>query len=473
VTRRLLLAAAAVALFAAGALAAPAGASPQEPRLRDAVYGSQINGFQFRNIADPSILVDGGRYYAYGSNQTGSFPLNVSVVDTADFDTWDPGTGVPAPRDALPNLPSWARPRSQGGAVWAPSVIRAGGKYNLYFAAKHRNASSSDAGWCIGIATSNNPRGPFTPRQTPFFCQVHGTNQNQSSLSRSPATHKGAIDPQVFRAPNGRLFLYFKALDNVYQLWGVPLTATGRAISGPARGLVPIASNANVWERSSLLGFTVLENPAMVHNNGPGAQRRFVLFYSGGEWQRPVNNYGTGYALCSSPLGPCARQSTTRPWLVTRGQNAGPGAGSVFRGPDGTPWLAYGTFRRDHVQDGWGRRLHVEPLSFSGPAPHLRRSRPTGTIVASPAGGGAVDLTGTADDPDTPRAWRRAGLRVTIRDRNHGNVVVARAMTGALGNWTAPQLTGQSLEQHRYCAQGRDDTGLTPANFACVMVTVT
>ena len=27
--------------------------------------------------------------------------------------------------------------------------------------------------------------------------------------------NKAAIDPQVFRAPNGRLYLYFKALDNL------------------------------------------------------------------------------------------------------------------------------------------------------------------------------------------------------------------------------------------------------------------
>jgi hypothetical protein len=466
--RRLLLAAA--ALVAVTALA-PASASgvPAEPRLRQPVYGSHINGFQLRNIADPSILVDGGTYYAYSTNQTGTFSKNISVVWTDDFDQWTPDTNVPAPKEVLPHPPQWARSRSNGGAFWAPSVIRAGGRYNLYFAAKHRNASSTDPGWCIGIATADSPLGPFTPRQTPFFCQVHGTNQNQSGLSTAPSTHKGAIDPQVFRAPNGRLFLYFKALDNVYQLWGVPLTATGRAFAGAARGLVPIASSARVWERSSLLGFTVLENPAMAWNPTSGVHRRFILFYSGGEWQRPQNNYGTGYALCSTALGPCERMTTGHPWLRSRGTIAGPGAGSIFRGPDGGNWLAYGSYHSSHVQDGEGRRLHVEPLSYTGPNPHLARRRPTGTISGSSPGVGLVDLTGSADDPDTPLAWHRAGLRVTIREDDR---IVARATTGAAGNWTAAQVSGETAGNHRYCARTADDTGLTPRNFACVNVTV-
>ena len=467
-TRRLPLAALALLLALTAAVPASAGGA-QEPRLRGPVYGSFVNGFQYRNIADPSILVDGGRYYAYSTNQTGTFSRNISVVHTADFDQWTPDPSVPAPREVLPQIPAWARPRSNGGAFWAPSVIRAGGRYNLYFAAKHRNASADDAGWCIGIATADDPLGPFTPRATPFFCQVHGTNQSQSTLSTAPASHKGAIDPQVFRAPNGRLFLHFKALDNVYQLWGVPLTSTGRALAGPARGLVPIASNAATWERSSLLGFTILENPAMAYNPTAGVQRRFILFYSGGEWQRPLDNYGTGYALCSSALGPCQRITTSRPWLRTRGSNAGPGAGSVFRGPGGGNWLAYGTYRSDHVQDGWGRRLHVEPLSYAGPTPHLARRRPTGTIVGSSPGAGLVDLSGTADDPDTPLAFHRAGLRVTIREDAR---IVARATTGAAGNWTAPQVSGETPGPHRYCARAPDDTGLTPRNFACVVVVV-
>ena len=461
--RRLLLAALALVAALSAVVPAAGAATPQEERLRPPVYGSGIHGDGTRNWADPSIVKVGNTYWAYSTHQTGPSARRMMVMSSDNLWDWS-GSGLNAPDPALSRDPNWARSLTNGGAYWAPSVVRAGGRFVMYFAAKHRNVSASRPGWCIGIATSDTPGGPFTPRDTPFFCRVNSSSTTPASFSNSPGQDRGAIDPQVFRAPNGNLYLYFKALDNLRQLWGVRLSANGLSRVGPGHGLVALDSQARTWEYSSRLHFTVLENPNMVYNPAPGVQRRFLLMYAGGEWQVP-SNYGEGYAACSTPLSGCARLTTGRPWLVSRGDTAGPGAASTFTGPDGGAWIAYHSYERGHVMDGNGRRLHVEPLRFAGVNPRLNNRRPTGTVAGNAPGGGAVNFTGTADDPDT-------GREVELIIRRDG-VNIDTAKTGPSGNWNPGQLTGQPLGMHTYCAIAKDDNGLSPRNIGCAQVTVT
>ncbi len=437
-------------------------ATPQEPRLRPPVYGSGVNGAQLRNFADPSILRHGNRYYAYSTNQTGRYARHLMVMSSANLWDWD--APALAPQDAMPTRPAWARALNNGGAYWAPSVIRTGGRFVMYFAAKHRNIDPNRAGWCIGVATSANPKGPFRPRARPFFCRVASSGNTPAGFSGTPAVNKGAIDPQVFRAPNGRLYLYFKALDNLRQLWGVQLTANGLGRVGPGRGFAPMDSQARTWEYSNRLRFTVLENPAMVHH--PGVSRPFLLLYAGGEWQTP-GNYGTGYLACRTPLSGCVRLTRSRPWLRSRGANAGPGGASTFTGPDGKPWIAYHTYQKGHVMDGRGRRLHVEPLRFAGVHPRLQNRRPTGTVTATSPGAGEVRLSGTADDPDTGRP-----VRIRIRKNSATGPVAGTTRTSATGSWAYPRINGLATGTHRYCALAIDDNGLSDRVLGCRNVTV-
>jgi hypothetical protein len=277
---------------------------------------------------------------------------------------------------------------------------------------------------------------------------------------------RGAIDPQVFRAPNGRLYLYFKALNNQRQLWGVQLTLNGLRRVGPGHGFAPIHSQARVWEYSSRLRFTVLENPSMVFNPARGAARPYILFYAGGEWQIP-GNYGTGYLACQTPLSGCTRLTTGRPWLKTRGASAGPGGASTFTGPDGKAWIAYHTYRAGHVMDGWGRRLHVEPLTFAGVHPKLQNRRPQGTITGPTAPTtNPVVLTGRADDLDTGRL-----VRVRIRRDTLTGGVIDTVTTNGVGTWTA-RIPNATTGIHRYCATAIDDNGLSDGRLGCVTVTV-
>ncbi len=459
--RPLLVALTALLAVLAIAPSPASAATPQEARLRPPVYGSFIHGDQFRNFPDPSIVRVGNRYYAYSTSQTGGSTRRIMVMSSPNL--WDWNAPDVAPQEAMTTNPAWARDLPNGGEFWAPSVVRAGGQYVMYFAGRHKNVSSSRPGWCIGIATSDDPLGPFRPRSTPFFCQVNSSSATPASFSGTPAQDRGAIDPQVFRAPNGNLFLYFKALNNLYQLWGVRLSANGLNRVGPGHGLVPINAQANTWEYSTRLHFTVLENPNMVYNDAPGVHRRYLLTYAGGEWQIP-SNYGTGYAACSSPLGGCARLTTQRPWLYSRGNSLGPGGASTFTGPDDRPWIAFHTYERGHVGDIRGRRLHIEPLRFAGVNPRLNNRRPTGTVMW-PIGPipGTVHVSGHADDPDTGRY-----VRLSIR---RDGTQIAQVTAGPDGNWTYNDSPGAG--SYRYCVVAFDDNGLSPRAFPCENLQVT
>lgn len=463
-TRAGLIALAAIlGTLAVAPVPAPA-ATPQEARLRPPVFGTNINGDQFRNFPDPSIIRVGNRYWGYSTHQTGLFAKNIMVMASDDLWNWDAHAADPI--EAMPTPPTWARRLNNGGAFWAPSVIRTGGRYVMYFGARHKNISADRPGWCIGVATSVNPQGPFQARNAPLFCRVNSTGNTPASFSSTPASGKGAFDPQVFRAPNGRLYLYFKAIDNLRQLWGVRLSADGLSRVGPGHGFAPLDSQARTWEYSTRLHFTVLENPAMVFNPTPGVSRPFLLFYAGGEWQIP-SNYGTGYLACETPLSGCSRLTRARPWLISRGTNAGPGGVSTFTGPDNKPWVAYHTYLQGHVMDGYGRRLHVEPLTFAGVHPRLHDRRPIGDVDATAAGGGQVDFTGTADDPDTGRQ-----VRVRVRRATAAGPVIEIVTAGPAGNWNF-DLDGETLGAHDYCATAIDDNGLSDGPLGCVNVVVT
>ena len=67
----------------------------------------------------------------------------------------------------------------------------------------------------------------------------------------------------------------------------------------------------------------LIENPSMIYYAG-----RYYLFYSGGAYGN--SSYATGYAICTTPLGPCTRAST-EPLLATGGRVAGTGGGARLR----------------------------------------------------------------------------------------------------------------------------------------------
>ncbi|HEY0412782.1 MAG TPA: glycoside hydrolase family 43 protein [Allosphingosinicella sp.] len=302
------------AALAAALALGEAAAAPPCPDAAGAPGGTGPRLLLDENFPDPFVSRLGGAYHGYATGaQQGQARVNVKHISAPDLGRWS------APAEALPsaNLPAWVdRADPQ---VWAPEVIRIGGRYILYFNARHRiltRAETPPGGpvvrqrHCLGAAVADRPEGPFAGVPQPLVCA---------------AFRDGVIDPSPFR-DGRRLYLYFKDDGNCCgrrsAIYGVRLSADGlRAIGKPRKLLV----NDDGPEAYDDWEWRVVEAPTMI--------RRFGihwLFYSGNFYGN--KNYGVGYLRCAGPLGPCrdeGRNPILRSFLAS--PIVGPGHQSILR----------------------------------------------------------------------------------------------------------------------------------------------
>ncbi len=284
------------------------------------------------DFPDPFVLVDNGLYFAYATNGQGK---NVQVLRSSDRLAWTPLA------DAMPELPSWAR--TTGSFVWAPEVIKLGGRYLLYFTARDKTIDKQ----CIGVAVANKPEGPFKDVSSqPLVCQV---------------AEGGTIDASPF-LDGGKLFLYFKNDGNCCGqptwLYAQELAADGLSLLGAP---VRLLRNEHAWEGA------VIEAPTMLLYAGS-----YFLFYSGNDYGGTP--YAVGYATCAGPIGPCTaapenpilKSRATAPVLI------GPGHTSIFL--VGTQhWMAYHAWEvLANGQRGSRRLLYIDKLNWVDGKPVVR-----------------------------------------------------------------------------------------------------
>lgn len=302
------------------------------------------------NFPDPHIIQAGDRYIAYS---TTTAKKNVPVAVSTDLVRWQRLMDPAKPRqlyDAMPALPAWAGT----GFTWAPEVIQVQDGYRLYFSAPYRKLDVQ----CVGVATSTDPLGPFVPHGAePLVCQPE---------------LGGTIDASAFRDADGQLYLHYKNDGNNPRflkpavIWAQRMTADGLRVTGTA---APLVRNDAHWE------WRVVEAPAMVRH-GSGYTLFFAANHFGWENDQRLSNYGTGYATCQGPMGPC-RDADTKPWLGSynereRGCLSGPGHAMVFQS-SGQHYLAFHAWAatagcRKLKEE---RFLYIAPLRFDGGKPVL------------------------------------------------------------------------------------------------------
>jgi beta-xylosidase len=266
-----------------------------------------------RNFPDPFIARFGAAYHGYATGvRVGATQFNVQHVRSGDLTSWS------LPAEALPtaNLPAWVdRSYPQ---VWAPEVMAVGGRYLLYFNARHHaltRTERSDKGLqvfrrhCIGVAVAAAPEGPFRGIDEPLVC------------ADMP---DGAIDASPFRDGDSR-YLYYKDDGNCCgrpsALYVQGLSPDGLAVLGPRHKLL---ENNDSPEKSDDWEWQVVEAPTMVRHAGA-----YYLFYSGNFFGN--RNYSVGYLACESPRGPC-RDLGDNPilWSHERSPLIGPGHQSIL-----------------------------------------------------------------------------------------------------------------------------------------------
>ncbi|MBO0731573.1 MAG: family 43 glycosylhydrolase [Acidimicrobiaceae bacterium] len=305
------------------------------------------------DLSDPYLFTWRGRHYLYVSTALGSPPtMHVPAMEAERNKTWGPVT------DALPTLPSWAKPRSLEGKVWSPEVVRVGKRFLMYFAPALRHGPESNT-HCLGVATASSPLGPFVPKPgPPIVCQL---------------TLGGDIDPQIFvdphgpRGPRHPYYLIWKSDNNTAPgagrdtAWAAPLRNNGLVLGGRA---VRIFNVRQAWEQP------FLEAPQMA--KAPNGSY-WLLFSTGAGYWQPGS--AIGIAQCKGPLGPC-RDTRTSPLIGSNAQGRGPGEETVFVANNKDVWILYGPWHG-------GPSAPYRPVE----AAHLGWNRHGRPVLLAPGGG--------------------------------------------------------------------------------------
>jgi beta-xylosidase len=213
-------------------------------------------------------------------------------------------------------------------AVWAPSVISAGGKYYMFFGANDIQSDAETGG--IGLAVSDGPGGPF-----------------KDALGKPliGGFHNGAqpIDPFVFRDHDGQVYLFYGGWKhcNVVRL------------SADLRHVIPFP-DGSTWREITPPGY--VEGSFMIERKGV-----YYLMWSEGGWTGP--DYSVAYATGLSPIGPFKPMGK----ILQQDDRIARGAGhhSVVQVPGTDDWyIVYHRRPLDQTQ-GERRQLAIDRMIFN------------------------------------------------------------------------------------------------------------
>lgn len=287
-------------------------------------------------MPDPAVLEGRTTDYLY-TGAAGFDPPNIPVRTFRNLEHLGPEV------DAMPVLPPWT-----SGWTWAPDVRFVDGRYVMWFAApaSRDTLDTGESAKCIGVAVADSPLGPFHPGSRPVICGKWG-----------------AIDPRTFMAPDGQLWLYWKADNNAgwgptqnpdapgaetTVLWAQRLAPDGTTLVGPRHEL--LAADRS-WEHK------LIEAPDMVYANG-----RYYLFFSANPSYQDGD--GIGVAICDGPAGPC-NEPYRGPLLGSDTLGLGPGEESLFT-QDGATWVLYSPTGTTLY-----RQLAVARIAFGPDGPYV------------------------------------------------------------------------------------------------------
>ncbi|MFC1226127.1 glycoside hydrolase family 43 protein [Pedobacter sp. BG31] len=208
-------------------------------------------------LADPTIFVDKGNYYLYGTSSDQGFLVYVSK----DLKTWKRKPGIDGfalkKGDAFGNK-----------GFWAPQVFKRKNTYYMAYTADEQ----------IAVALSKSPLGPF----------------KQETLKAISGTGK-QIDPFVFTDTDGKNYLYHVKLDRGNRIFVTELKADFSDIIPETTQ--PCLAGTEPWENTAKTDWPVTEGPTVLKKNG-----LYYLFYSANDFRNP--DYAVGYATSGSPKGP-------------------------------------------------------------------------------------------------------------------------------------------------------------------------
>jgi beta-xylosidase len=268
--------------------------------------------------ADPEARVFEGAYWVF---PTFSAPYNDQLFFDA-FSSPDLVTWTKHPRILDVEHVKWAR-----RAVWAPSIVKKGDWYYLFFAANDIQNDQQLGG--IGVARAKHPAGPFEDHLgKPLVDKFHNGAQ--------------PIDPFVFADTDGTHYL-------IYGGWKHCNVAK---LNADFTALVPF-DDGTMFREITPQGY--VEGSWMFKKDG-----KYYFMWSEGGWTGP--DYAVAYAIGSSPLGPFERAGK----ILQQDPRVATGAGhhSVIQSPKSGKWYIVYHRRPLDQRDRNARVVCIDEMHF-------------------------------------------------------------------------------------------------------------
>ncbi len=215
-------------------------------------------------LADPTIFLQDGVYYLYGTNGDPklSEKQGFLVYTSKDLKTWE------GPMGATDGLALKKGDAFGDKGFWAPQVFEYQDKFYMAYTANEH----------IAMAVSDSPLGPFT-------------NTTKEDL-KAPVKQ---IDPFVFFDDDGKKYLYHVRLTEGNRIFVTELNDD--LLSIKPQTLTECLSGERQWENTQNAEWPVTEGPTVLKHNG-----LYYLIYSANDFRNP--DYAVGFATSESPLGP-------------------------------------------------------------------------------------------------------------------------------------------------------------------------
>ncbi len=252
----------------------------------DLVSADLVNQWRHYNVHDPSVIYDGEFYYCYNTdvafgiaigNNPGEVRPGLQIRRSLNLVEWEyvgwvvGGNGYPS--DGVRYI------QNNGGQpaanLWAPFAMEVDGEYRVYYSL----ASNIGRLSCIGLMTSESPRGPFRERGIVVTSDPDGVQTN-------------AIDPSIIIDDQGRHWMYYgSSWDGIYLMelnpeTGLALRDGDRGSKVAHRGFTSNTINGNI------------EAPEIIYNEEFGKYYLFIAY----DWLETKYNVRVGRS--DNPNGP-------------------------------------------------------------------------------------------------------------------------------------------------------------------------
>jgi arabinan endo-1,5-alpha-L-arabinosidase len=292
-------------------------------------------------LADPSVIkAENSYFYAYGTEDDwgdGNGSRLTPIIRSKDLIEWE------YVGEAFESKPNW---KSAGG-LWAPDVHYFNDKYYLYYSLSVWGDSNPG----IGIATSDDPAGPFEDHGKLFDSRDIGVGNS--------------IDPMLY-VDGGTPYLFWGSFHGIY---GIELSEDGMNTTGEKFQIAGSAFEATyIVERDGNYYFfgskgSCCEGEHSSYHVAVGRSEELKGPYVDKDGKGLITGEGTLLLTGSFP-----DENSDKEFV-------GPGHNSIVTDDEGTDWIVYHAIDKDNPNLGSGatrRPLMIDPIVWEDGWPTIK-----------------------------------------------------------------------------------------------------